>query len=417
VGLAERAGVCLAEAGYGAVERGDLGAAHILLLRAYALLPDGDARARVAIELAYVLSETGEMSQAKAVLQDAVTASDPAIRAQAIVADVEAGELLADGTTPEERAARRAEAYEALTQAGDDFGLARYWLAAGYDGWAACQSEIARESWERGLRHAQAAGAVALVQELQSRVLGCLPWGPLPAAEAVERIEAIRTEAAGLVLLEAAVVRALGRMRALEGRLDEAREHILRSLRTTREAGLVRDAASHAMILAFVERRAGDSAAEERVLREGLEELERLSDRAFLSTVALELAECLVRQDKPDEARALCEMARGRTLPEDVTNFICLDEVESLLAANAGQLDEAEQLARSAVARADTTDFYDLRGNRSRGVLAEILARRGKADEAVAVASEALALHEAKGDVAGAALLRDRFAAVGIEVE
>ena len=417
LGLAQRAGIRLAEAGNGAVERGDLGAARNLLLRARALLPEGDAvRSRVAIELGYVLAETGEVSEARRIVEEALAASDAVLRAQGIVLDVELGSILGDGVSVETRAARRAEAFAALEEGGDDFGLARYWLAVGYDGWAACQSEVARESWEHGLRHAQVVRAPGLVEELQSRVLGCLPWGPVPAAEAVDRIEAIRADGDGSMLLEAAALRALGRIRAMEGRLDEAREQLDWSLRTTRDAGQLRTAAGHAMGLSFVERRAGDVAAEERLLREGLEELERLGDRAFLSTVALELAECLARQDKVDEARALCESARERTLPEDVTNFICLDEVESLLAAKAGDLDEAERLARNAVERADTTDFYGLRGSRSRGVLAEILARRRMTDEAAAVAAEALALHDAKGDVAGAAMLRDRFASVGIEV-
>ena len=415
--LAMRAATRLATAGYGAIERGDWGAARNLLRRARALLPELEPlRARVAIELVYVLAETGELAEARAVIEDALSASDPALRAQAIVADGEGRSLLADGVSSEARAARRAEARTALEQAGDDYGLARYWLAVGYDGWAACQSSVALESWERGLRHAQAAGAVALVEELRSRVLGCLSSGLVPVADAVARVEAILEEARGGVLLEAAALRALGRMRAMEGRLDEAREDLLRSLRTTREAGLLVSAAGYAQLRAFVERRAGDVVAEESCLREGFEELERLGDRFFYSTIALELAGCLVRQENVEEARALCETARERTLPEDTVNFIFLNEVESHLSAKSGDLDEAERLARRAVELAETTDFFALRGMRSRGVLAEILALRGKKDEAAMVAAEAIAHHENKGDVAGVAVLRKRFADVGIEV-
>jgi class 3 adenylate cyclase/tetratricopeptide (TPR) repeat protein len=415
--LAMRAATRLATAGYGAIDRGDLGASRSLLKRARALLPELDPlRARVAIELAYVLSETGELQDARAVLDDALASSDPAIRAQAVVADGEFRSLLSDAAPAETRTARRAEARAALEKAGDDFGLARYWLAVGYDGWAACQSSVALESWERGLRHARAAGAVALMEELRSRVLGCLSSGPVPVTEAVAWVEAILEEARGGVLLEAAALRALGRMRAMEGRLDEAREDISRSLRTTRDAGSLVSAAGYAQLAAFVERRAGDVVAEERCLREGLEELERLGDRFFYSTVALELAGCLVRQENVEVARALCGTARERTLPEDTVNFIFLNEVESYIAAKAGDLDEGERLARQAVDLAETTDFFQLRGMRSRGALAEILALRGETDEAATVAAEAIAHHENKGDVAGVAVLRKHFADIGLAV-
>jgi tetratricopeptide (TPR) repeat protein len=415
--LAMRAATRLASAGDGAIERADGYAAANLLRRTRALLPEDEPlRARAAIELSYVLQETGELSEAKAVIEDALSTLNPSLRARAIVADVELGSILSDGTSFETRAVRRAEALTALEEERDDFGLARYWLAVGYDGWAACQTGVALESWERGLRHAEAAGAVALVQELESRVLGCLAAGPVPVAEAIERVEAIFEGARGAVLLEAAAQRALGRLRAMEGRVDEGRELIAASLRTVREAGLVVSAAGGAMLVAFVERRAGDVAAEERALRAGFDELERLGDRAFFPTVALELAACLVQQDKVDEARALCETARERTLPEDTVNFIFLNEVESRLGARAGDLDEAERLARRAVELAETTDFIALRGMRSRGALAEILALRGKADEASVVAAEAIADHESKGDVAGVAVLRKRFAEVGIEI-
>jgi hypothetical protein len=152
------------------------------------------------------------------------------------------------------------------------------------------------------------------------------------------------------------------------------------------------------------------------LLRTAVAELQRLDDRAFLSTVALNLADLLERQRRDDEARVLCVLARERTLAEDLTNFVMADAIEARLAARSGELEQAEALARRAVELARATDFVDLRGMYSQAALAEVLALRGKQDEAVASAAEALAVHRAKEDVAYAAVLRDDFARLGVEV-
>jgi hypothetical protein len=45
-----------------------------------------------------------------------------------------------------------------------------------------------------------------------------------------------------------------------------------------------------------------------------------------------------------------------------------------------------------------------------------VLSRAGRSDEALAVASEAVAIHVAKEDVTGAAAMRAQLAAFGVEV-
>jgi len=289
----------------------------------------------------------------------------------------------------------------------------------GFDSWAACQAAETRQRWEEGLRHARAAGAVGLARDLEGGILSPLVLGPTPVPEAVARVEEILARAKPASVFEATALQSLGMFRAMEGRVEEARELLVGGWRTIRDAGHTMNAAGSVQRFAFIERRAGDDGIDQRieaVLRDGFDALERVGDRAFLPTVALELASCLVRQERDDEALSLLALARERTLPEDTVNFIYLSAIEAMLAARQGRLEEAEQLARRSLDLAETTDFFALRGMRARGTVAEILALCGKHDEAAAVAAEAIALHDAKGDVAGVASLREQLTRAGVSV-
>jgi tetratricopeptide (TPR) repeat protein len=165
-----------------------------------------------------------------------------------------------------------------------------------------------------------------------------------------------------------------------------------------------------------IERRAGDAERQVAVLREAHDELERLGDRFFFATVALSLAGALVDYGgDEEEIEALCVAARERTIAGDLANFIFLDWAESHLLSAGGRLDEAEEHARHALEVSDETDLFLARA-RSRAVLAEVLHRAGRSDEARSMASEAVAVHEAKEDMTGAAWLRAYLANAGIPV-
>jgi hypothetical protein len=164
-----------------------------------------------------------------------------------------------------------------------------------------------------------------------------------------------------------------------------------------------------------IEWRAGDFETQERVLREGVETLDRLGDQFFYSTVALRLADCLLlrRPADDEEVAAICATARERTLAADLVNFLYLDQIEARRLAHQGDSAAAVQLARSAVETADTTDNYAVRGH-AWASLAETLAFVGEGVEAGQAALDSISIHTAKGDVAGAAALESRFTEIGI---
>jgi hypothetical protein len=108
-------------------------------------------------------------------------------------------------------------------------------------------------------------------------------------------------------------------------------------------------------------------------------------------------------------------LARERTLSEDLVNFVYLDGIEGLVHARRGQCDEAAPLALRCVEAADATDHFDVIAF-ARLCAAETLALCGERNEAAALAEGAVAVHEGKGDVTGAAWARSRASEIGLAV-
>ena len=253
------------------------------------------------------------------------------------------------------------------------------------------------------------------VRESKSQICACYIFSPTHVSEAVERVDEIRREADAAGLLEAWSSACLGRLLAMRSNddLERARELVRRGRQALRDAGARLTWAAMAMAESHVEWRANRLEAMELVLRAGIDELARLGDRGYSPTVTLYLADCLLAQRKLDEIEALCVRARELTGTDDVVNFVFLDGVEGVLLAHSGRPDEGSELAKRAIELAETTDFFELRAW-SRLWCAETLAMVGQTGEAAQLSAQAVAIHEAKGDVTGAARARERFAGFGI---
>jgi hypothetical protein len=127
------------------------------------------------------------------------------------------------------------------------------------------------------------------------------------------------------------------------------------------------------------------------------------------------LAICVYELGRLDEARELSQAVRAATAPDDLANLVFIDAIDGCLLAHDGQIAEARAAGRQALARVDESDFYFMRAL-TRVHVAEIQSVAGDSVEAVRLASEAVAIADAKGDVTFASRLRHRFAELGIEV-
>jgi class 3 adenylate cyclase/tetratricopeptide (TPR) repeat protein len=416
-GLGRRAADHLGSAGQGAMDRGDWGAARSLLRRARGLLPeDSDERATLGPDLALALQEVGENEEALAVAAEAANARDPVVRARGIIARTDAAGWVAEGDDEAVRAAVEEER-SVLEDAGDDLGLAHYWRWYGFTHWAHLRAERAREAWQRALTHAVNAGANRLRVEAESYILSALALGPTPVDEALPYAERALEQAMPGSLVQGSALRAVGKLRACRGELEEGRRMHEQGRQIYREAGLYVTAAGWAMSQSEIDWRAGDQGEQERVLREATGILDGLRDHFFFPTVALQLANCLLLTRSPDdeEVAGLCTVARERTLEGDLVNFVYLDGIEARRLAYTGSAAAGIELARRAAATADETDNFDVRSHAWYG-LADTLVLAGERDEAGRAAARSIDIRTAKGDAAGAAALERRYQELGVEV-
>ncbi|MBA3434312.1 MAG: AAA family ATPase [Actinobacteria bacterium] len=413
--LAARASEHLAAAGRGALDRGDFNAGRSLLRRARSVLPPGDER-RLALgpDLATALREAGNLDEGDTVLAEARSSSDPVTHALVLLNDsiwslVEGVRVSAD-----QRHAWREEARAVLEDARHDEGLALYWWSVALEAWFGLRVHETADACERALAHAEKIGAARLANVVRSRLLSSYVVGPTPVDEAIEQVQALHHDEHG-ALATAWQRTALGRLLAMKGEFDRARDLVRGGRQLYQDAGLLMSAGGISMSESSVELRAGDTAAEEAALREGVELLETIGDRGYYPTVVLKLAGCLYEQGRHDEVEDLCQRARETTGADDLVNFVDLDGLEGCLLARRGQPAAAEARARHGLELAETTDFFEARAL-ARARLAEVLALGGHAEDATEPARGAVAIAEAKGDVAFAAHLRERLTRLGIDL-
>ena len=225
-------------------------------------------------------------------------------------------------------------------------------------------------------------------RRVRGRLGTCYYNGPMPVDEALARIRTLRTGEHGL-LPEAWLTVETGRLHAMKGDIELARELSGDARQVYVDAGLLMTAATFAQGGAGIAFRAGDLDREEALLRDSLEILEEIGERGFYSTQALMLAECLYRAGADDrEIEELCAKARETTPAEDLMNFLWLDVVGGLLHARRGEYEQAEERSRRAVALAEKTDHHLARSS-SRAYLAEVLTLSGRREKAAEVAAEA----------------------------
>jgi tetratricopeptide (TPR) repeat protein len=154
-----------------------------------------------------------------------------------------------------------------------------------------------------------------------------------------------------------------------------------------------------------IETLAGDLDAAERAARQGVEQLEQLGERAWLSTSACQLAEALYTLDRLDEAEHW--VLRGLELGgagDALTQFMGLG-IRAKLLARRGGFDEAVDLARRAVALSMTTQA-PMEQAQTLLALAEVLYLSGDSAGAVEQSRRAVALYERKRAPAGVAHVR-----------
>jgi tetratricopeptide (TPR) repeat protein len=403
--LGRRAALRLVGAAHGAERRGDVGAFCGLLQRAAELLPEGDPQRLDALfALSHPLNTIGRWDEALAGASELEASRDQRFRAYGHLAqtmvDVYSGRFDADRAEGRVAAARNV-----FADLGDDLGLAWTGFLAFWIEWMACRLAAAAAEALRAEAHAHKAGADLLATRIRGAWVLALGFGPAPVGEAIQAAQAL-LDGASSILDRAEAQRTIGKLRAMRGEIDEAREQVRRAIEGTREAGQLIEEAAYGMIAAFVETRAGAPAAAEYALRRSLAGLDRLGNLSFRGTMALQLADVLASRGEFEEAARWCAEARETLNDDDLTDVIAADSLEGFLAAVAGSHAEGERLSDRAAGLAATIDLYEAK-SRAYEWRARTLALVGKPAEAREAAATALAIYEAKGDVPASAWARE----------
>jgi tetratricopeptide (TPR) repeat protein len=412
--LGERAAARLIDAGRRAADRADFRAVANLLRRALALeIADSRERLRVQVELAFVLSETGQRPEARALLaasletatafgaQDvAATARVLASRMQVFYAEVE----------PEDFRIVAQEAIETFTVADDEHGLSRAWVLLARVEMRRGQLMECLSAYEHALEHAVAAGDQTLRREAITGIAYMLVRGPVPVPDAIRRCEELIDSNSGDRALGAVVARSLAELVAMDGRLDEARDLLERSGPILAELGQANLSTTSRYLAAAALDLCGDRAGAEHELETSWRALAaQRSDgkpqaAAMLHVHRLALLYC--DEGRWQEAERCLEYGQEIPMPVSFRVEAVLGlAARARVAAHRGDLNEALSLARRGVELAGESDGLEWQAQ-LRLALAEVLRVGGEQAEADAALQTAVQMWDRKGNLAAAARLR-----------
>jgi len=395
--------------------RGDVRAGVSLLGRAGELLEHGDPRRfKLLAEFGPQLEESGEWERARTALQETI---ELARRAGVVEAEWRARVAMGSirlntetkWVTSEDTRREALQAIRVLEDASDEAGLAEAWhLLAEVENTEGKQG-ASIEALERALAYARRADDIKMAANAAAYLGSRMFFGPTLPEDGIRRCEEFREEFKGNRDLEAAMLRSIGRLEALQGRFDDARRRISESLAILEDLGLgFTIALTKGFASALVEQLAGDLDAAERDLRDAIGFLTRMGEKGAASSLAAVLAAVLYERGDYDEAEPWTRTSEEWASQDDLASQMAWRSIRGKILARLGDLETGERLAHEAVAIADRTDF-GWRGDEYKD-LAEVLGIAGKRDEALAALQRALELYEGKGNVPDAERARARLA-------
>ena len=399
--LAERAAARLAAAGNRAVDRQDYRTGATLLDRAAELvLPH---RTDVILELESASAHSGADLDVHAVVRSA-----EAITARAEAAGDHSGAMLARALAQQGRNyAGEADATDeviALCRAalpleeerGDPRRLALLWEILASAAEFHQQHDDAVEAWLQALRYQRLAGYSRSATELEWSLI----IGPRPADDAMRMMDEVADwrPPGSQDSQRAALLAMLGRFDEAWP-LAEARSSHLREV----TGDTSRDAYGDLALIATIE---GDR---ERACRYTAKEIERIAHIAIpTATAKSRLARELCYLGRFDEAERLLEEARAVPPPGSGVRVMAA-AAEALLLVQRDELEQAEALARTAVATAETRTDNIWWQAFTHEDLATVLERAGRIDEARAGLEHSLTIWERKGCLPYAGRLREQI--------
>jgi tetratricopeptide (TPR) repeat protein len=393
----------LARAGRRAFGKGDMHAAANLFQRAVALLAAGElARCGLQVELGEVLIEVGKFADARTVLTDAeqsaTSIGDEVLEASARLLRLRIGMFSAEAADSGEQTLRAAqEAIPLFNRHGHALGLARAWrLVALVHGIAARYGE-STEAMAKSIQYARQIGDERLLARNALGLSSSTLLGPTPVAEAIALSE--QSIAGGLAdrQAESKILCVLAQLHAMNGDFDKARQNYRHARDLLRDLGQGLIRAGTGIDVLIVESLAGDLTGAEREVMPDYEFLARAGEAYRRSTIAALLSRVLRDQGRNSEALVFSKIAEEITAPDDIESQALWRSIRAPILARAGEITEAEALARSAVELSQQSDAPQMRAD-VLSELAAVLQLLGRTDESLRAINAAIDIYRTKGD-------------------
>jgi tetratricopeptide (TPR) repeat protein len=297
-----------------------------------------------------------------------------------------------------------AEALPELEAAGDDFALLVAYKARGQVANIEGRMDAALEDYERAFRHALAAG-------VGDRLVGWRGTFRLEGTTPVPDVLAWVDENLELEPWSPRLHQRRAELLAMLGHFDEARTILAAASAQSVERAEKRLLASHRWAAARVELWAESAAEAVEAAVEACRLFEEMDDIGTLSSAAGVLGQALYAAEHLEEADRWALRARDLGASDDALTEMYWRQVRAKVLGRRGEHDDAEALAREAVAIGDATDFLDGTGD-AYADLAEGRLLGGKPDEAAAALEQALERYERKGNLVMAGRAQERLAAL-----
>jgi tetratricopeptide (TPR) repeat protein len=404
--LAARASASLRAAGRRAAHRDDPASVR-LLERALALTPQSDS-APVLIELTTALDAVGDLegcaAAAATALRLASAAGDrrTAARARAVEFRVTMDRSKGESDLASLDSAVRPLVDE-LENLGDDEGMAAVLLLLGHIN--VNRFEQSSRYLERALVAAERAGDRRSAAFAGGSLGLITVFGPVPAAEGIDRCRALRRRISDSQIVSAQLLRFEAVLHAMQGHIEHARvlhteaDHIIDDLGSPwASAGRVWGQWALEML-------DGDPGRAEAAARASLERYEEMGATNQGSTAAALLAVALAQQGRHEEAIRYADLAATWAAPDDIASQVGQLAARANVFAARGEIERAEAAAREAVRLSQRSDDISQQAD-ALTELAAVLDRAGRASEAATALRDAIAQYERKGNIVSAARAR-----------
>jgi tetratricopeptide (TPR) repeat protein len=299
------------------------------------------------------------------------------------------------------------DAIELFQELGDPAGEARGWGALVILNCGRSDRLKGGEAAERMLECASRAGSRALMSQAMRSMGSNFALGAAPVHVAIPRIRALIADAPDAVT-KARLINNIARLETIRGRFDEGRA-LLAEARDVCPPGEWANLEDYLLTNgAQLELAAGNPRRAEELSRASCALLEAHGMVRYLSSEICILVDALIGIGQLEEAEAILERAKPWAALDDVDALMRQARSAARLAVARGDPEEAERLAREALAYIEAADAADEYAE-TLLLLAEIRLAAGDHDEVAAASAKAFAVAEARGNVVLMQQARERL--------